>query len=74
MEIKLIYQNDLTSIPNTQIFFIPIDIEMNDCLEGLVGYILQENKLIIYHNCELGNTNLNYKAKIIQFVLKDLFN
>ena len=41
MEIKLIYQNDLTSIPNTQIFFIPIDKEMNDCLEGLVGYILQ---------------------------------
>lgn len=47
---------------------------MNDCLESLVGYILQENKLIIYHNCKLGNTNLNYKAKIIQFVLKDLFN
>lgn len=47
---------------------------MNDCLESLVGYVLQENKLIIYYNCKLGNTNLNYKAKIIQFVLKDLFN
>ena len=74
MKIKLIYQNDLTSIPNTQFFLFLFDKEMNDCLESLVGYILQENKLIIYHNCKLGNSNLNYKAKIIQFVLKDLFN
>lgn len=74
MKIKLIYQNDLTSIPNTQFFLFLFDKEMNDCLESLVGYVLQENKLIIYYNCKLGNTNLNYKAKIIQFVLKDLFN